>query len=167
MEIPDNKPVREELERIEEAARYSAQSQFSSAKFWRGLNLALGVPAAVLAAVAGATGLADTTSAHTAALIALVAAGLTAVMTTLNAAQRAEQSRVSASAYLTLQSDARIARTIDVPHLAGDEARRRLAELSDRRTAINDTAPVPAFLAYRLGARNIKKGRQTYQVDSK
>jgi hypothetical protein len=160
-----NNEVDAELKRVEEAATYSAQAQFSSSKFWRGLNLALGVPAAALAAVAGATGLADAADARTAAVIALIAAALTAVMTTLNAAQRAEQSHGAANAYLALQGDARILRTIDLPSLEHGEARQRLSELVERRNAINETAPVPAFLAYWFGKRNIEKGRQKYEVD--
>lgn len=155
----------DELRRIEESAVHSAQTQFSSSKFWRGLNIVLGVPAAALAAIAGATGLADSTDSHAGAVVALIAAGLTAVMTTLNAAQRAEQSRVSANAYLALQGDARVLRTIDLPHLDSVEARRRLGELIDRRNAINDTAPVPGLLAYLFGRRNLTKGRQSYEVD--
>lgn len=154
-----------EVERIEEAVTYSSQTQFSSAKFWRALNLLLGVPAAALAAIAGAAGLADASDVKTAAYIALVAAALTAVMTTLNAAQRAEQSRAAANAYLALQADARLLRTVDLEGLTHDDARQRLTELSERRNSINETAPVPAFLAYQLGKRNIEKGRQTYEVD--
>jgi hypothetical protein len=86
-------------------------------------------------------------------------------MTTVNAAQRAEQSRASANAYLALQGDARVMRTVDVPTLNQDEARQRLAELIERRNAVNETAPVPAFLSYLLGRRNIQKGRQIYEVD--
>lgn len=158
-------PVLAELERIEETAKNSAQTQFSSGKFWRGLNLCLGVPAAVAAAVAGAAGLADSANAQTAAVIALIAAALTAVMTTLNAAQRAEQSRIAANAYLDLQGDARVARTIDVPGLDLDDRRARLQELIERRNTINASAPIPSFIAYRLGQRNLEKGRQTYEVD--
>lgn len=159
------KPIVDEVARIEEAAMHSSQTQFSSAKYWRGLNLVLGVPAAALAAVAGAAGLADAADANTAAYIALVAAALTAVMTTLNAAQRAEQSRAAANAYLALQGDARVLRTVDVQDLSREEARQQLHELVERRNTINDTAPVPAFLAYKLGARNIRKGRQAYEAD--
>lgn len=144
---------------------YSAQTQFSSGKFWRGLNLCLGVPAALAAGVAGATGLADAASAHTAAVIALVAAGLTGIMTTLNAAQRAEQSRVSANTFLTLQTNARVLRTVDLPNLDDATARARLDELSARRNEANANAPVASFIAYRMGKRNIEKGRQAYQVD--
>jgi hypothetical protein len=154
-----------ELTRMEEAATYSSQTQFSSAKFWRGLNLCLGVPAAGLAAIAGTAVLADSWSAKTGAVVALVAGALAAIMTTINAAQRAEQSQTSANAYLALQSDVRMMRSIDLPGLEHDEARQRLEELSQRRKAINETAPVPAFLAYVLGKRNIEKGRQLYEVD--
>jgi hypothetical protein len=157
--------IRAEVARIEEAATYAAQTQFSSGKFWRGTNLVLGVPAAALAAIAGGTGLGDPANAQTAAIIALVAAALTAVMTTVNAAQRAEQSRASANAYLALQGDARIFRTVDLDRLEYDEARQYLDQLVDRRNAINETTPVPAFIAYWLGRRNVEKGRQTYEID--
>lgn len=155
----------DELKRIEEATTHSSQTQFSSAKFWRSLNFALGVPSAALAAVAGTTVLAGAASPHTGAVVALIAAALTAVMTTVNASQRAEQSRVSANAYLALRGDARILRTIDLAELERDEARERLAALVERRNAINETAPVPAFFAYLLGRRNIQKERHIYEVD--
>ncbi len=119
----------------------------------------------MLAAIAGTTVLADASSAKTVAVIALISAALTAVMTTLNAAQRAEQSRAAANAYLALQGDARLLRTVDLGGLDQHDARQRLDELVERRNAISETAPVPAFLAYRLGRRNIARGRQTYDVD--
>jgi hypothetical protein len=158
-------PISVELRRIEESALYSSQSQFSSAKYWRGLNLALGIPAATLAAIAGTTVLADAISTHAAAAIALIAAAMTAVMTTLNAAQRAEQSRVAANAYLALQADARVLRSIDLPRLEADEQRRQLDELITRRNTINDASPIPAFFSYWLGRRNVEMGRQAYEVD--
>lgn len=36
--------IRTELDRIEESAEYSVQSQFEQAKLWRGINLLFGVP---------------------------------------------------------------------------------------------------------------------------
>jgi hypothetical protein len=157
--------IRKELERIEESAISSAQTQFSSSKQWRAINLALGTIAAALAAIAGAAGLTDVLSIDNAAIVALASAALTAVMTTLNASQRADQSQSSANAYLALAGDARVVRTVDLPYVPVDEARARLDELAGRRNAISETAPVAAFLAYRLGQRNLRKGRQTYAVD--
>jgi hypothetical protein len=145
---------------------YGAQAQFSSAKFWRGLNLALGIPAATFAAIAGTTVLAEVINGRAGAAIALIAAALTAVMTTLNGAQRAEQSRVSGNAYLALQGDARVFRTIELATLDDAMARKHLNEFVERRNTVNDSAPVPFLIAYLLGRRNIVKGRQKYEIDA-
>lgn len=158
-------PIEKELCRVEESAMYAAQTQFSSGKFWRGLNLCLGVPAAVAAAVSGAAGLADAASADVVAIIALVASALAATMTTLNAAQRSEQAQNAANAYLALQTDARVLRTVDLAGLDDVDARQRLGEMVERRNTLNGTAPVPSFIAYLLGKRNIEKKRQVYEVD--
>lgn len=157
--------IESELLRIEESATYSSQSQFEQAKFWRGTNLALGTPAAVLAAVAGATGLASTTGRTTAAILALIAAGLGAVMTTLNAARRAEQAHVAANAYLSLRNDVRRLRTIDLPVLVYETLRQEFQELAARETEINQSAAIPSRFAYWLGKRNIERGRTQYEVD--
>lgn len=157
-------PVVDELLRTEESARIAAATQFSAGKFWRGLNLVLGVPAAVAASLSGATGLAESTS-DAPAILALAAAALTATLTILNAAQRATQSLTSANAYLSLETDVRVFRTVLCTDLDADERSRRLLEFVERRKTLNETAPVPAFLSYLLGNRNLQKGRQTYEVD--
>src|SRR5437879_2857865 len=105
--------IEKELRRIEEAALYSGQSQFQQAKIWRTVNIGLGAPASILAAVSAGTGLASAGARTLAAVLALIAAGLGAVMTTLNSNRRAEQLHISANAYLKLQNDARVARTIE------------------------------------------------------
>jgi hypothetical protein len=165
VEDEQRKAISTELARIEEGAEYSSNSQFEQAKLWRGTNLVLGVPAAVLAAVAGATALASTTGRVAAGILALCAAGLGAVMTTLNAARRAEQAHVAGNAYLGLRNDARRLRTIDLPAQPVDEARQALEELTGRETEINNGAPIPSRLAFRLGKRNIARGGTTYRVD--
>lgn len=157
--------IAKELSRIEEDAIYSAQTQFSSAKFWRGLNLALGIPAAALAALAGTTVLAEAVSPAVTAATALTAAALVAVLTTLNAAQRAEQSRAVANSYLALQAEARVARTVDLPAADDADGRSRLDQLLVRRRMVNEAAPLPSILAYLLGRRNIVKDRHKHEVD--
>lgn len=67
--------------------------------------------------------------------------------------------------YLMLQGDARVMRTVDLPALSSDEARAQDKELVARRSTLNQAAPVPAFLAYILGRRNISMQRQTYEID--
>lgn len=154
-----------EVKRVEESVSHSAQTQFSSAKFWRATHLLLGILAAASAAMAGTAALADVFDVKTAACFALIAAALTAVMTSLNAAQRAEQSRMSANDFLTLQGKARVLRTVDLDRLSYEDARLRLSELCESRDVSNEKAPVAAFLAYWFGRRNIEKGRQTYEID--
>jgi hypothetical protein len=56
-----------------------------------------------LAAIAGATALATTSGRTVVGIIALIAAGLSAVTTTLNAAQPTEQAQAAGNLYLALQ----------------------------------------------------------------
>jgi hypothetical protein len=154
-----------ELRRIGESAEYSGQAQFEQAKLWRGINLILGVPTAALAGVAGATALASTGGRIAAGIIALVAAGLSAVTTTLNASQRTDQAQAAGNLYLALQSDCRIARDIDLSNQNADDARDGLRELRVRQDEINKGAAIPSFYAYWRAGRNLASGRQTYAVD--
>jgi hypothetical protein len=156
-----------ELKRIEESALYSGESQFEQAKLWRGINLMLGAPAAALAAIAGATALASTSGRLAAGIIALVAAGLGAVATTLNAPHRSKESQDSGNAYLALLSDCRITRTIELPTSSDAGAQAALATLRSQQDAINRKATPPSFYAYWRAKRNIERGRQTYEVDRK
>ena len=156
----------DELRRIEESATHSGQSQFEQSKFWRGTNLFVGGPAAILAAVSGATGLAAASNRTTAAVLALIAAGLGAVVTTLNAASRADRAHVSANAYLAIQTEARQLRLLDLDRLGPDEARDRVGDLTTRLQEINSAAEIPSQFAYRRGNRNINKGGQTYGPDA-
>lgn len=154
-----------ELLRLEESSRYSAQAQFAQAKIWRATNLWLGAPAAVMAAIAGGTGLATAAGRMPVAILALVAAGLGAIMTTLNAARRAELAHTMANAYLALENDARIVRTIDAHQDSPQDLRGKLAEFSTRRTEINQAAEIPFRVAYWSAKRNIGSGATVFEVD--
>ncbi len=157
--------ISKELERIEESAKYSSQCQFEQAKFWRGVNLAIGAPASALAALAGATALANTGGRVAAGVIALAAAGLGAIATSLNAAQRVEQAQAAGNLYLALQSDARVARLVDLDSATHDKARTALADLRQRQDDVNQGSALPSFYAYHRAKRNINKSRQKYAVD--
>ncbi len=157
----------DELERLEESAMLSAQMQFEQTKQWRGVNLGLGVPASVLAAVSGATALASTAGRITAGILALAAAGFGAILTTVNASHRMNQAAAAANAYLEIQTAARQARQIDLPDWPLDEARNALAELTARRDEQNKTAEPPNRRSYRRARANLEVGGQTYSVDEK
>jgi hypothetical protein len=158
-------PIGDEARRLEESAMYSAQSQFERAKFWRGLNLSLGVGAAVLAAVAGVVGLSSDQARILSGVLALIAAGIVSVLTTVNADRRHSQAAAAANAYLEIQTAARQLLAVDLPRLDYDTARARLAELTARRDEINKTADMPSRRAYRRAKANIERGGQQYGVD--
>lgn len=144
---------------------YSAQTQFEETKFWRGVNLALGLPASLLAAVAGTTALVESTGRVTAGILALLSAGFGTVLTTVNASRKTDQAASAANAYLELQTAARQTREIDLPGLSLTEARKALADLTARRDDQNRTSKVPGRRAYRRARTTIADGGQTYTVD--
>jgi hypothetical protein len=157
--------ITDELWRLEESAMFSAQAQFEEAKHWRRVNLMLGVPTTLLAAVAGTTALVESTGRVTAGILALMSAGLGAVLTTVNAPQRVSQAIGCANAYLEVQTAARQARKVDLTHHSLDEGRAKLAELTARRDEQNRTADPPGPRAYRRAQSNITQGGQTYTAD--
>jgi hypothetical protein len=160
------KAIETELHRLEESAMYSAQIQFEAAKQWRGLNLTLGIPASVLAAISGATALTVTTGRIVAGVLALVSAGFGAILTTINSAHRMNQAAAAANAYLEVQTAARQARLVDLAYQSIGEARATLAELTARRDEQNKTVEPPNRRAYRKGSKNISAGGQTYEIDT-
>ena len=127
---PDVLPIAEELHRLHEAVLWSAQGQFEQMKFWRAMNAAFGVPAAVLAAVSGGTGLAADRPTATPAVLALIAAGFGAALTTLNPSRRVSQAQAAANAYLELQTASRQLLSVDLLHLSRQQAREELATLT-------------------------------------
>lgn len=159
--------IEDELKRLEESAMFSAQQQFEQMKLWRGVNLSLGLPAAVLAAAAGATGLAATTGRVIAGILALTAAAFGALLTTVNASHRMNQAASAANAYLEIQTAARQLREIDLPDMSIDDARASLSELTSRRDEQNKTAEPSGWLSRRRARANIAEGGQTYAVDKR
>jgi hypothetical protein len=160
------RPIAEEAHRIHESALWSAQGQFEQMKLWRAMNMLLGVPAAVLAAIAGGAGLAATEATNGPGVLALISAGFGAALTTLNPSRRVGQAQASANAYLEIQTAARQFMAIRLPKLGHDEAMDDLAILTARRDEINKTADPVNTYAYWRAKRNISKsGGQNYQVD--
>ncbi|MFF9070259.1 SLATT domain-containing protein [Streptomyces sp. NPDC014891] len=157
--------VEAEFRRLEESAMWSAQCQFEEGKRWRATHWLLGLPATLLAAVAGTTALVESTGATAAGILALLSAGLGAVLTTVNAPQRATQAITAANAYLAIQTAARQHREIDLPDWSPVEAREALAALTTRRDEQNAGAEPPSRRAYRKARANMGAGGQTYSVD--
>ncbi|NNN02853.1 MAG: SLATT domain-containing protein [Acidimicrobiaceae bacterium] len=168
--VPDparRQEIRDELERLEESAMFSSQAQFEQAKHWRRVNYFLGIPATALAAAAGGAELATATNHFVAGIMALLAAGLGAVLTTVNASHHMNQATSAANAYLEIQTASRQYRLIDLPSADVADARQQLAELTSRRDEQNKTAEPPGPRAVKKARANITSGGQSYEVDNR
>ncbi|WP_257226411.1 SLATT domain-containing protein [Rhodococcus opacus] len=159
---------------MHESALYSAQYQLEQAKIWRAINLWLGAPAAVSAALAGSAILSSSDNGTLlgasnelgAGLLALFSAALSSILTTVNASRRTTQSQASGNAFLQLQTESRQFILVDLKHLSFDDARARLESITTSRNELNSTADPVGRLAYWKAKRNIEKsGGQTYAVD--
>lgn len=157
--------MRKEALRVEESARYSSQNQFEYAKTWRRVDRWLGGTAALLAAVSAAGGLSEVLSAQWAGLVALAAAGIGAVATSLGAPKAKDRAYSSANALLALQQDARIFVQIDLDDLSDEDAREQLRTLVARQQELNATAEIPSKRAWKRAKRNVEDGGQTYAAD--
>src|SRR5260370_15224047 len=104
-----------ERRRREEDAPYPSQAQLETSKFWRLWHWLLGVPAAALAAIAGFTGLASVTGRVPAAILALIAAVLGGLLTTVEPNKRVRQGQTAGVAYNEVRVEARQARLVDLP----------------------------------------------------
>jgi hypothetical protein len=158
--------LRKEAQRVEESARYSAQNQFEYSKTWRRVDRWLGGTAALFAAVAAAGGLSEVLSARWAGLVALAAAGLGAIASSLGAPKAKDRAHSSANALLALQQDARIFINVDLDQQPDDEAREQLRTLVARQQELNATAEIPSGRTWKRAKRNVEAGRQTYEVDA-
>ncbi len=157
--------IEDELRRIEESATFSSQSQFAQAKLWQSVNLIVGLPAALLAAVSGGAALAGLVGKDAAAGIALGAAAFAALALTLNSSERARQSHAAANAYLGLLGAARRLRTVGLFELTHEAARAQLDDLGRRQDETNQSAPIPSRWAFWRGRKNVERGGTTYEVD--
>lgn len=162
----NKKDIIKEAKRVYEAAMWSSQSQFELAKIWSKRNTFLGVPSSGLAAVAGIGGLADLFGNVWTGALAITASFLTAILTTLNYSKKIDQAHSSANAYLSLQQDARIFIEVDSKEGSVKTLREGLSELVARQQEINGTAHIPSPKARERAEKNIKDGRQSYEVDN-
>jgi hypothetical protein len=103
-----------------------------ASQWWGRAYYLLGLPAAVLAAVAGATGLISAAGRVAAAVIALVAAGLTAAATFLKSDKNQESNIVMSAAWSHLADDARL------QHLSYSQSVGKLEDPSDDADLVED-----------------------------
>jgi hypothetical protein len=136
--------IHKELSQISDRAAKAAQVSRSRAHFWSRVYFMVGLPAAILAAFAGATALASSSLALLAGGTALVSAGLTAAATFLDSATRQTSYNNLAAGWQVLANDARMRLVVDVGNddWLVHEARGCLTDLANReRKLLEGKAP--------------------------
>jgi hypothetical protein len=109
-EVPPGVPtrLRVEAERLLEEARREVRNADRRVGFWTIVDIGLGFPAAVLAGVSGAAGLASADARVPAALLALVSAGLAAGAGFLRSDVRCAANRRSRRVWGEVEAKARL-----------------------------------------------------------
>lgn len=135
-------------------AKHEAEVAGGRARAWSRLYFSVGLPAAILAAVAGATALASTAGRVPAGIIALVSAGLTAAATFLDSATRQTSYENLAAGWQVLAVDAGLNLDVDAENdeWLQKEARVKLQDLAYReRKLLQGKAPDAEAEAERAG----------------
>lgn len=154
----------DEASRVEEDTEHSFKGHYNAAARWARYHLWIGLPAALVAAVAGAAAFKGYP--EWAGALALVSTALTTVLTFLKPSERAEIHKAVAGQYQALRNQARIFREIGLlDGMTAEEAKTRLFALAEARDELNQRAPAIARGDYDLAKQDIDGGRARYRTD--
>lgn len=153
-----------ECRRIEEDAEHSSKGHYNAGDRWGRYHLFLGLPAAIVAAIAGAAAFKDCP--ELAGSLALVSTAMTTVLTFLKPSERAEMHKSVGSQYHALRNQTRIFREIELlDGLDAESAKERLLELARIRDELNAASPGISRRDYEKATQDIDAGNSQYRVD--
>jgi len=156
-----------EAKRIEESCLYTSKGHFVVAGFWSTFHLWFGIPAVILATIAGTSALSQFPhSIIIAGIISIVVAVLSAITTFLNPRERANMHFTAGNHYDALMTKVRMFWTIECwQHDSEEILTQKLKSLSEERIRLNSEYPqVPRF-AYLKAKNGIISGEAGYEVD--
>lgn len=141
------------------------KGHFEAARAWGNLHLWLGIPAAVLAAIASGSAFAQ--DVVIAGSLALLASVLTAISTFLNPSEKSQMHHQAGVKHNSLRNRARIFRELDLKSDAKEDdllvLLKTMAEERDSLNMSNPQIPKFAFMRARCG---IESGEAVYKIDS-
>jgi hypothetical protein len=154
---------KKEALRIEEDSIHSAKGHYNAAHRWSHINLWIGIPNTVLAAIAGVSAFEGCTI--FAGSIAITVAAVAALNTFLNPGDRSANHRRCAGEYLALRNSSRIFVNIKIFSYESDqELIAQFEELSTKRNDLNSTSPQIPEWAFKKAKSGIDSGQATYKV---
>ena len=145
---------------------YTARGHFEAARTWGRVHLLVGVPTALIAAVAGVSAFNDHPTLAGSAAIAVAA--LSSISTFLNPSERAQAHQLAGARFNALRSQARFLREVGLLTTRPDKdltsAMEDLCSSRDQYNQESPSIPRPAFVRARKG---IEEGEANYAVDQK
>ncbi len=153
---------KEEASRISEDSVHSAKGHYNAADRWRHTHLWIGIPNALLAAIAGVSAFEG--SETLAGSIAVAVAAITAVNTFLNPGDRASTHKRCAGEYHSLRNRARIFTNIVCSSsISDEELNARFDEMVTKRDDLNAASPQIPEWAFKKAKAGIDAGEAEYK----
>lgn len=146
---------------IADFTQVSARGHFIAAERWTSLHLWVGLPTALMAALASASALSQFEY-HTiiAALLGIMVTALTAVITFLNPSEKAYSHTNAGNKYLSISNEARIFGYIDCYQVKDAEKLiDQLKEFTNRRNELNESSPLIPSWANEKARKRYEKAR--------
>lgn len=159
-------PIGDELSRLEETARFSAQGQFEAAKSWQRCNFIIGVPASVFGLFSGGAAFTEAFPVWVVGGGALIGAALAGIMTVMGAERRATRAKTCANTFHDIQDEARRLLLINLASMDPDKAHAALTAVCDRYSETRHAADAPARRFYNQAKKNITAGGQQFAIDA-
>lgn len=153
-----------EAMRVEEDCLFSAKGHFEASSQWKRIHLWIGIPATILAAVAGASLIID--HVNFGAILAVAVAILSGLATFLNPSEKAAAHHSSGTSFNKLKNQARVFREIDLPGPDTTENLSfRLKSICADRDNLNAVSLQIPRQAFERARRGIESGEAEYRVD--
>ena len=153
---------RSEAARISEDALHSCKGHYNAADRWRHVHLWIGIPNAIIAAIAGVS--AFNGSEIVAGSLAVAVAGITEVNTFLNPGDRASTHKRCAGEYHSLRNRARIFTNIVCKSFgSAEELSARFEEMVAKRDDLNAASPQIPDWAFKKAKAGIDAGEAQYK----
>ena len=154
----------EEAQRIEEDTAHTAKSHFNAAERWAKHHLWIGLPSAIIAAIAGGSAFGGYST--IAGSLAMLSTALITVLTFLKPSERSENHKAVACQYLALRNQSRIFREIELLECTDlDTAMGQLMKLAQQRDDLNRSAPEFFRKDYERAKKDVDEGRTEYRID--
>jgi hypothetical protein len=157
--------MREEAMRIENDVHYSAKGHYQEANYWSRSHLLLGVPTAIISAVAGVSALAQFDN-HTilAGFLAIIVAALSGITTFLHPDGKATTHQSAGSKYTTLRNKVRAFYDLDIYAVESEEELlKQLKSLAAQRDELNEASLPISNRAYKSARKTILEKQERKQ----